>query len=142
MAANGIITGKLQLLDETLVNLRSLGRLTSAQLDGDWRTKMAVERALQILVEILIDICQHIIAESGQTPTSTSREAIERCVQMGALSSIEPYQRMVQFRNFVVHLYERVETVFLVDILNKRLGDFERFRDEVLAYAEKSNTGE
>ncbi|MBI3959112.1 MAG: DUF86 domain-containing protein [Chloroflexi bacterium] len=142
MAANGIIRGKLQLLDEILGNLRSLGGLTSEQLDADWRIKMTVERALQVLVEIVIDISHRLIAESGQTPASSGRDAIERCVQMGALSSTEPYQRMVQFRNFVVHMYERIETVFLVDILRNRLGDFERFRDEVLAYAEKSNTDE
>lgn len=140
MAVNGIITGKLQLLDEILGNLRSLGRLTSAQLDADWRTKMSVERALQVLVEIVIDVSPRLIAESGQTPASSGREAIERCVQMGVLSSTEPYQRMIQFRNSVVHLYERVESIFWVDILTNRLGDFERFRDEVLVYANQSDT--
>lgn len=140
MSVNGVIIGKLQHLDEILAKLRSLGPLNRTQLDTDWRTKMAVERAIQVLVEIIIDVSQRVIAEDGQTPAGSGREAIERCVQMGVLSSIEPYQRMIQFRNFVVHLYERVETMFLVDIVNKRLADFESFRDEVLAYAEQSNT--
>lgn len=140
MLVNGVIIGKLQHLDEILAKLGSLGPLNRTQLDTDWRTKMAVERAIQVLVEIIIDVSQRIIAEDGQTPAGSGREAIERCVQMGVLSSIEPYQRMIQFRNFVVHLYERVETIFLVDIVNKRLADFESFRDEVLAYAEQSNT--
>lgn len=140
MSVNAVIIGKLQHLDEILAKLRSLGPLNRTQLDTDWRTKMAVERAIQVLVEIIIDVSQRVIAEDGQTPAGSGREAIERCVQMGVLSSIEPYQRMIQFRNFVVHLYERVETMFLVDIVNKRLADFESFRDEVLAYAEQSNT--
>ena len=140
MSVNGVIIGKLQHLDEILAKLRSLGPLNRTQLDTDWRTKMAVERAIQVLVEIIIDVSQRVIAEDGQTPAGSGREAIERCVQMGVLSSIEPYQRMIQFRNFVVHLYERVETMFLVDIVNKRLADFKSFRDEVLAYAEQSNT--
>jgi len=142
MLLNGMITGKLHFLDATLGNLRSLGSLTTKQLDGDWRTKMAVERGLQILVEIVIDICQHIIAESGKTPASTSRDAVELCVQMGVLSSTEPFQRMIQFRNLVVHMYERIDSVFLADILSNRLGDFERFRDEVLAYADRPATDE
>ena len=139
MALNGVISGKLRTLDETLLHLRSLGKLTTGQLETDWRTKMAVERALQILVEIVIDVCQQIIAEAGHTPPSTGREAIEQCVRMDVLSSQEPYQRMVQFRNFVVHLYERVDIVFLVDIVSNRLTDFERFRDEVLAYASRAD---
>ena len=100
---------------------------------------MAVERALQILVEIVIDVCQHIIAEAGHTPPSSGREAIASCAQMNVLSSTEPYQRMVQFRNFVVHLYERVDALFLVDIVSNRLTDFERFRDEVLAYVNRAD---
>ena len=44
---------------------------------------------------------------------------------------------MVQFRNFIVHHYERIDTTILVDIVNQRLGDIERFRDEILAYVQR-----
>ena len=40
------------------------------------------------------------------------REAIERCVQPGALARYKAYHRMVQFRNFIVHRYERIDTAF------------------------------
>ena len=133
---NGIVARKLHLLDDTLAQLRSLGSLSTQQLDDDWRTKMVVERAWQILVEIMVDVCQHLLSVAGQTPTSTGRDAIDRCVQLGVLSDFDSYRRMIQFRNFVVHMYERVDTTILVDIVNRRLVDFERFRDEVVAYAD------
>jgi uncharacterized protein YutE (UPF0331/DUF86 family) len=41
---------------------------------------------------------------------------------------------MVQFRNFVVHRYERIDVEIMADIVNSRLGDFNRFRDEVMRY--------
>jgi len=132
---NGIVARKLQRMDETLEKLRSLQPLTTQRLEEDWQTKLAVERALQVLVEIMIDVCQRLLSVAGQTPASSGRDAVERCVGMGALSDFEVYGRMVQFRNFVVHLYERVDPAIVVDIVNHRLGDFERFRDEVLAYA-------
>ena len=44
---NGILLGKLQSLEETLNELRTLGRVTSAQLQQDWRTRRAIERDLQ-----------------------------------------------------------------------------------------------
>jgi uncharacterized protein YutE (UPF0331/DUF86 family) len=53
---NGVIAQKLQSLDEVLTELRSLGQITARQLDQDWRTKKAVERNLQILVEVVIDV--------------------------------------------------------------------------------------
>ena len=131
---NGVIAQKLQTLDKILVELRSLGEVDAAQLRGDWRTRRAVERDLQVLVEIVIDICQRLISVSGQAPAATSAAAIERCIQLGALSDDEIYGQMVRFRNVVLHRYEQVDVRILVDIVNHRLSGFERFRDDVLNY--------
>jgi len=38
---------------------------------------------------------------------------------------------MIQFRNFIVHRYERVDTGVLVSILLNHLDDLTAFRDEV-----------
>ena len=131
---NGVILKKLESLDETLNELRSLEDVSVAQLNEDWRTRRAIERDLQVLVEIVIDVCQRIIALSGQTPASSGGEAVERCCQMGVLTKSEAYENMVRFRNFVVHRYERIDVNILVDIVTNRLRDFELFRDEVLKY--------
>ncbi len=85
----------------------------------------------------MIDVCQRLIALAGLTPTATAREAVERCVQLGALSEDETYHRMVRFRNFIVHHYDHVDTSILVEIVNQHLSDIERFRDEILAYVQR-----
>jgi uncharacterized protein YutE (UPF0331/DUF86 family) len=133
---NGVILQKLESLDQALTELHSLGKVSLAQLQDDWRTRRAVERNLQVMVEIVVDVCQRVLSAAGQTPASTGREAVERCVQMGVLSRPETYEKMIQFRNFIVHRYERVDVEILVDIVNRRLADFERFRSEVLAYVQ------
>ena len=122
-------------MDEILEELRSLGTLTTNGLKDDWLTRRAVERELQVLVEIVIDVCQRIISISGQSPAVTSADAIERCIQLKVLSSYEPYRRMVQYRNFVVHRYEHVDIEILTDLVNNRLIDFIKFKTEVLNYA-------
>lgn len=132
---NGVIFSKLQALDEVITELRSLGLVTGVVLAGDWRTRRAVERDLQVLVEVVIDVCQRLLSLAGQVPAATSGEALERCIALGVLSDYPPYRQMVQFRNFLVHRYERVDAVVLADVVGNRLGDFERFRDEVTAYA-------
>lgn len=136
---NGILISKLQALEETLNELRTLGKVTSAQLSGDWRTRRAVERDLQIAVEVVIDVCQRIIALHNQAPAATSAQAIERCVQLGVFSGNAAYEKMVQFRNFVVHRYERIDVEILVDIINNKLGDFDKFRDEVVRFYKREN---
>jgi uncharacterized protein YutE (UPF0331/DUF86 family) len=134
---NGVIVQTLQTLDEVLLELRSLGQVTEAPLHNDWRTRRAIERDLQVRIEVMIDVCQRLIALAGQTPVTTARKAIERCVQLGALAQYETCHRMVQFRNFLVQHDERIDTAILVDIVNQRLGDVERFRDEILAYVQR-----
>jgi uncharacterized protein YutE (UPF0331/DUF86 family) len=133
---NGVIAQKLQALDEVLIELRSLGQVEAARLDQDWLTRRAVERDLQILVEVVIDVCQRLIAVSGLAPASTSGDAVERCIQMGALSDREAYRRMVRFRNLIVHRYERIDVHILVDVVNHHLSDLEDFKTEILSYVQ------
>jgi uncharacterized protein YutE (UPF0331/DUF86 family) len=133
---NGVIVQKLQTLDGVLLELRSLGEVSTEQLTRDWRTRRAIERDLQVLIEVMIDVCQRLIALAGLAPTVTAGEAVARCVQLGALSQDDTYHRMVQFRNFIVHHYDQVDVDILVDIVNRHLSDVERFRDEILAYVQ------
>lgn len=133
---NGVIAQKLQSLDQVLNELRSLGKVTIEDLNTDWRTRRAVERDLQVLVEIAIDICQRLISLSGGSPATSGGEAIERCIQLGALSSDDAYHKMVQFRNFIVHRYERIDVEILANMVNRYLPDFEKFRDEILDYVQ------
>jgi len=131
---NGVILSKLQTMEEMLGELRTLGRIKKSQLEKDWTIRRAIERNLQVLSEIVIDVCQRLIYMADQSPAATGVEAVERCVKLGALASVEPYRKMIQFRNFVVHRYERVDVAILVDIVNNRLGDFDLFREEILNY--------
>ncbi len=135
---NGVIAQKLQTLDEVLTELRSLGQVEATQLQQDWRIWRAIERDLQVLVEIVIDVCQRLISLAGQTPATTGVDAVERCIQSGVLSDDEIYRKMVRFRNFIVHRYDRIDVNILVDMINHRLPDFEQFKTEILAYVEKN----
>jgi uncharacterized protein YutE (UPF0331/DUF86 family) len=134
---NGVILQKLQSLDQVLAELHSLGKVTFQTLNEDWRIRRAVERDLQVLVEIVIDVCQRLISLSNQAPATTEAEAVERCVLLGALSKSEPYEKMVRFRNFIVHRYERIDVEILVEMVNQHLADFEHFRSEVLKYVRR-----
>jgi uncharacterized protein YutE (UPF0331/DUF86 family) len=134
---NGVIVSKLQTLDEVLGELRSLGKIKTADMEKDWRLRRAIERDLQVLSEIVIDVCQRLISMAGQSPATSGVEAIARCVGLGVLGSVEPYRKMIQFRNFIVHRYERVDVNILTDIVDNRLGDFDQFRKEVMTYVSR-----
>ncbi|MGB0680009.1 MAG: type VII toxin-antitoxin system HepT family RNase toxin [Polyangiales bacterium] len=136
MRVNGILLKKLEVLDQVLRELQSLPTIGVADLHSDWRLRRAAERDLQILVEVVIDVCQRLIAHAGERPATTSAGAIDACVALGVLDSAQPYRRMVQFRNLLVHRYEDIDVQVLADILRSHLQDFVRFRDQVLRYAQ------
>ena len=132
MKYNGVILKKLGVLDDELSRLRELGALNTDQLSADHFLKHGIERSLQICVEIVIDVAQRILSLEERAPAANSFAALEALASLGVIADCERYRNMVQFRNFVVHRYERVDSVVLVDILANHLDDLDQFRREVM----------
>ncbi len=133
MKVNGVISGKLKNLDTVLSRLRSLGAVNEQQLE-DWVLHSAIERNLQVAVEIVIDICHRLNSLSGRSPAASARDAVEGSVKLGVLNSTDTLSHMLGLRNLVVHRYEYVETQILIDMVNNHLNDFDDFRAKVLDY--------
>ena len=131
---NGVGAQKLQALDLMLAELRTLDVVSAKTLRTDWQQRRAIERNLQVLVEVVIDVCQRLVMLTGQSPATSGADAIERCIQIGALTPDETHTRMVRLRNFLVHRYEHIDPGIPANMVNRHLGDFEKFRNEILAY--------
>ena len=132
MQANGVVDRKLALLDRQIMRLQeALNGVSQEQFAESWEKRTLSERALQVCVEIVIDVAERIIALRRAGPVATAADAIERLVDLGVLSSTEPYQNMVRFRNLIVHQYEEVDPEILFDLATRRLDDFRAFRDEI-----------
>ena len=137
---NGVILRKLQTLDEMLNELDSLGKVTTEELNNGWQTRRAIERNLQMMMAIVIDVCQGSLPKPIQAQAATATDVIELCVQFGVLSNQKSYRPIVDFHNvFVRHCYERINANTLTNFMNNHLDDFRRFRDEVLAHARDYN---
>ena len=129
---NGVIQRKLALLDQQVMRLEGhLRDVSREQFVQDWAMRTISERAIQVCVEIMIDVAERIIALAGAGPTATAAEAIDRMVQLNVLQNAEPYRSMVRMRNLIVHGYDEVNPDMLYDVVFGRLGDFRRFRDEI-----------
>ena len=135
MKYNGVILKKFSVMDDEIARLRALGGVTTARLDGDHFLKHGIERALQICVEVVVDVAQRILSLEGRQPAPTAFDALDGLQAMGIIASAERYRSMVQFRNFVVHRYERVDSAVLIEILTHHLDDLTAFRNEVAGAA-------
>ena len=132
MRYNGVVQRKLTLLEQQVQRLGT--SMESVQLEdfkANWEKRCVVERALQVSVEIMIDVAERIIALEGAGPVASAAEAIEALVRLKVLDSSIPYVDMVRFRNMVVHQYEEIDPAVLFDLVKNRMGDFRKFRDEI-----------
>lgn len=118
-------------MDDEIARLKTLGKVTTSRLDKDHFLKHGIERALQICVEVVVDVAQRILSLEGRQPAPTAFDALNGLQAMGFIASAERYRPMIQFRNFVVHRYERVDSAVLVEILSRHLDDLTAFRDEI-----------
>lgn len=131
---NGVIKNKLARIEEYLTKLQKITPNAFEEFKNDWRTQMIAERGLQILIEIIIDVANRLIAIKNWGPTTSSADSIRLLALKKVISSEEPYLKMTRFRNFIIHDYDKIDREIVYSILTKNMDDIKRFRDEVLEY--------
>ncbi len=132
MIENGVIQRKFALLDKYLLELQKrLRGVTLEQFQQDWGLQRLTERSLQVMIEVVIDVAERLLALKEAGPAASATEAIEKLVKLDIIESSDPYAQMVRFRNLIVHQYEEIDPHLLFSTATKRLREFRRFRDEV-----------
>lgn len=135
MKYNGLIERKLSLLAEQVIKIRAnIGTPSFEDFDKNWLLVSGSERALQVAVEIMIDIAERILALEKAGPAAYAADAMNKLEILGVVKSAAIYEQMVKFRNLIVHEYEEIDHRILYDVITNRLKDFDLFRDEVDAF--------
>lgn len=133
---NGVIAAKLERMQESLQELRNWDCGSLEEFRTKRMLRSAVERELQVLVEIMIDICERILALDHVVPAQTAFENMHKAETSGVLADAETYRDMIRFRNFIVHRYEHVDPEIVYAIVTSKLGLFDRFIDEITRFIE------
>lgn len=129
---NGVLQRKLALLSDQLLKLKShLREVTREEFRESWALRSMTERALQVAIEIMIDISERIIAIENAGPAATAGEALVALVRLQVLRDVQPYRDMIRFRNLLVHQYAEINPDLLYEIATEKLDDFRAFRNEI-----------
>jgi uncharacterized protein YutE (UPF0331/DUF86 family) len=104
----------LQLIEEW--NIDSFQKLQGSSL-----LQNAIERALQVSIEVMIDISERILSIEKISPQSSAAENIQKLQQMNIISAQPEYIDMIRFRNFIVHRYEKIDLEIIYSILKNKL---------------------
>ena len=138
-----LIGRKLAQIDTYLNQVKDYSKISVVQYKTDWKTQRIVERTLHILIEVCLDIANHLISdEEMRLPTGyadTFKVLLENKVITRTL--FESLERMAKFRNVVVHQYETIDPAIVISILHRNLGDFEKYKRAIIRYLSSLNLG-
>jgi uncharacterized protein YutE (UPF0331/DUF86 family) len=131
MKYNGILEAKLRTIEEKLLEIESWQIISFQQLQMNSMLRNATERALQVAIEAIIDICEHILALEGISAPDTSSNVIKKVIETGIITNSPEYLEMIRFRNFIVHRYEKIDLEIIFAIVSKKLPVFRNFIHEI-----------
>lgn len=141
MVDEALLLRNLAELEGYLEQIKEYDDIAVEQYVRDWKTQRIVERTLQIMIEICVDIAGHIISDKEyRVPKSyaeTFRILQENKVLAGELC--ETMEKMAKFRNIVVHSYDKVDAEIVVKILRNHLDDFLHYRNAIVAFLKKAD---
>ena len=129
MKMDKIIGRKIQELESYIQQLRKFQKYSYEEIEKDKEKLWAVEHGLQISIQIIIDVGNHIIAKMGENQIENYTDVFDKLAELNILPQefAENIRLMVGFRNTLVYGYGDINIRTLYDVLQSKLYDFERF---------------
>lgn len=123
----GDVRGKLDVLAANHQQLNWLRALSAFEFAGDARNLDSALHRLQTSIQALLDVAGYVVAGLNLPAPQHCADLIRTLAAAGLIDgqAAENYERMVAFRNRVVHLYNRVDPTMVYEILQKHLPDLE-----------------
>ncbi|MCO1602773.1 MULTISPECIES: DUF86 domain-containing protein [Desulfosporosinus] len=134
MVDKDIMQRKLSFIDLKLRNLETLKLIERQDFLASFQAVDAAKYNLQVCIEALIDVSNHIVARERWGIPNTSAEAVKLLIKHGILGEDKEHSlvQMVKFRNRIVHLYQEVDDAEIYRILQENLKDIKGFIQAVI----------
>lgn len=137
-AYNKIIS-KLQKLDEYIKYLREMQKVNKNQFTDDYHFFGLAERYLQLSIEVLLDTGKLLIVIEGLKRPEENQEIFSALCDKKIISEklTQNLIGIANFRNILVHDYEKIDREIVYSKLQNNIIDFENFKKETLNYVSK-----
>ena len=125
-------------IDDNLEKLETLRGLSHDEFMADFRNIDATVRILQTSIQALADISRYVIRSLGLPSADAYRQVPVVLADAGYFDQTATaiYDKMVRFRNLVVHHYYRVDPEEIYNILTENLSDLQKWRTTLLEIIE------
>jgi len=129
-----LILTRFNKLDQLLENLRELKEITKEEFLSNYKNYFSAQRALEISINICIDIGNHIVTLNNKEKPETFTDIIKILTKLEIISDELGTQltKMVRFRNLLGHFYLEVDNEVIYNILQNNIKDFVSFKEAIL----------
>ncbi len=130
MVRREVLLRRLQKLDEYLNILHRLQRYSRDEFISDPERYGSAERFLQLAIETLTDLGNHVIADLGLGVVDWYSDVPRLFREAGYIDDAmqEIWIRMIGFRNILVHDYLDIDRDVVFRVLQDNLDDFEALK--------------
>lgn len=130
------IVERLKELDVVVQELQQYDGTTQAELQTDLSRRWILERGLIAAATLILDIADHILSGHFGEYANTYEESLASLQQHQIISEAlyKELKGLGGFRNVLVHLYQDIDPVQVLDSYRKALNVFPRFAQEILAW--------
>ncbi|MEM9553789.1 MAG: DUF86 domain-containing protein [Acidobacteriota bacterium] len=127
MTDAGLVAKKLTLIERYLGELRSQAR--PERLFDDVKEERFIVHTLQLAIQAALDVASHIVADDRLGEPVTNHDLFQILARAEWLEAdlATSLQRMVGFRNVIVHDYADVDLGIVRSVVTSHLSDFENF---------------
>ena len=134
MVDKTLLLRKLAELEEYFVQIGEYSNISVDRYSKNWKTQRIVERTLQMMIEICVDIASHIVSDEGFRVPKSYADAFKVLHENNIIKKdlFDRMELMAKFRNLLVHQYDRIDSGIVVKILNTRLDDFLLYKDAII----------
>ena len=134
-----LINNRLKTSKKYIKQLRKYKGINKEQLDNDndLEKLWSVERGLQLSIQIMIDIGNHILSEKG-IYANNNKDIFKKLSFEGIISD-ELYNKISSLEDLRFNLIfnsKSIEINEITDVLNNKLNDFEEFSRYINDYLE------
>jgi len=101
--------------------------------------QLQAERLFEVLIQIILDVCTHIVAHSNvQAPQSYS-ECMKRLSELDILpqEKVSTFSSLIKMRNLIVHQYGDINYDILFNALRDLLKDFKEDQTIIRTWLEE-----
>lgn len=130
---------KLVYSKKYIERLRRIIEISKKEFLEDFSLQLQSERIFEVISQLMLDICTHIVAHSSETPPSSYSDCMNKLVNIGIIKEelSNNFINIIKMRNLLVHQYGTINLEILYVGLKRLDSDFGKFKEIILSWIKK-----